>query len=635
MRLSRRSKDTWTQPTWQGLLGDFGKPIIPLWWAESLPQIQFTTYFVKKRDHDHRTCSLREEVQDPLLSTPGISINWEKTFTSIAINVEHHRDDFLDASIGDPSHIIGSSLLGSDLPLQISYVEKFAQIGLEDYSISEISAIPIQHFLENDFSWLEVADLSYVLSHGIGHIFGLLSSHEMNPIQNLEESATNIVDELWLRDGGRLDEQRLEIIKHRFGIGSRIETLDAIGSRLGVTRERVRQIESRFTKYYAERRWPISSSMKEVIEDIIDNDSSEILENVVDLDLSNGSIDWDRIMFVNLLQAYGRFDLINSISGLGEMLDLNSELVSAIRKHRSPIGFFDLRTFENDSGEFEHPDKVFKYVQQVYGNPVRSGDVALVGDARGTQAQGAVEKQFAVCSEISGHELVEGIDRVRRNRGYVPLPPASTVIDLLKQAGSILETKPGFYTGAAAEIDGDLKLFLVNAIRDSPGGVISQPELFRLAVSEGFNTSSLVLYLTYDPMIRKFEGGLIRLVGTIPSAESIEDAKRAGQLQTEKGTIDFTVGKNGSILVTCALGTTNLNSGVLSPSAALRAILDKDGYDIYCCSESNFNGRIKLSATLWYGFQPMFNHMRHDHSVVDGDVVSFVLSNGELRISSW
>lgn len=635
MQHSRQSRDTWTQPTWQGLLGDFGKPIIPLWWAEALPQVPFTTYYAKKGKHTFRTCSMRDEVLDPVLSIIGVNINWEKTFTSIGINVEHLRDDFLDASIGDPSHVTPSTFVGSDLPLHISYVDKFRELGLDDQPILEIAAIPIQYFLENEFMWIEIADLSYILTHGVGHMFGLLASRVVHPAQNIEEAAKNIIDELWLRDGGRLDDQRLEIIIHRFGIGARIETLDEIGSRLGVTRERVRQIESRFTSFYAQRRWPIPASVQEVIEGIIESDSSEIFEKLTELELSDGSVTWNRFMLVRLLKAYGRSDLIESISGLGEILDLDSELVSEIRRHRSPIGFFDLRTFKNKSGELEHPDKVFKYVQYVYGNPVRSGDVALAGDARGTQTQGAVEKQFAVCSEISGQELVEGIDRVRRNRGYVPLPPASTVIDLLKQAGSILETNPGFYTGTAAEIDGDLKLFLINAIRDSPGGVISQPELFRLAVSEGFNTSSLVLYLTYEPMIRKFEGGLIRLVGTIPSAESIEDAKRAGQLQTEKGTIDFTVGKNGSILVTCALGTTNLNSGVLLPSAALRAILDKDGYEIYCCSESNFNGRIKLSASLWYGFQPMFNHMRHDHGITDGDIVSFSLNKGKMLITSW
>jgi hypothetical protein len=565
----------------------------------------------------------------------GVQMNWEKTFASIAVNIEHRRNDFLDASIGDPGHVTRSSLFGSDLPLHTSYVEKFSQLGLDDFSIAEVSAIPIQYFLENEFSWREVADLSYILNHGVGHIFGLLAAHEQYPFQNLEEAAKNIVDELWQRDGGRLDYQRLEIITHRLGIGSQIETLDAIGSRLGVTRERVRQIESRFTHFYAERRWPISSSMQEVIEGIINSDSSEILASLIDLDLSDGSVDWDRLMFVRLLTAYGRSDLIRSIEGLGELLPLDSELTSEVRRHRNPIGFMDLRTFVNKSGELEDPEKVFKYAQQTYKYVFRSGDFALAGDARGTQAQGAIEKQFAVCSEISGQELIDGIDRVRRNRGYLPLPPTNVTLDLLKQAGAIHETRSGFYSGASAEIEGDLKLFLVNTIKNSPGGVVSQPELFRRAVTEGFNTSSLVLYLTYEPMIRKFEGGLIRLAGATPSLDSIEDAKRAAILQTEKGSLDFTVSKGGSILVTCALGTANLNSGVLSPSSALRAILDGDGYEIDCCDNSNFNGRINLSSTSWYGFQPLFNHMRHEHEISDGDVISFSLENGMMKISSW
>jgi hypothetical protein len=72
-----------------------------------------------------------------------------------------------------------------------------------------------------------------------------------------------------------------------------------------------------------------------------------------------------------------------------------------------------------------------------------------------------------VCSEISGEELVEGIDRVSRNRGYGNLPPTPIILDLLQQAGTIKQTRPGYFTGNAGEIDSPLKIFIVNAIKDS------------------------------------------------------------------------------------------------------------------------------------------------------------------------
>jgi hypothetical protein len=632
---SRQSKDNWTYPTWQGLLGDFGKPIVPLWWAEALPDVGFTTYFKKRGEHLVRTRKVRQEVIEPILATVGVTVNWERTLEGLGNNIENQRNDFLDASIGDPTHALNTKLIGSDLPLHIEYVEKFEKLGLGSSSLSEISGIPIQHFLDNSFKWIEVVDIAYMLNHGVGHIFGLLASHESNPSRSLEEAAKNAVDELWLRDGGSFDDQRMDGLRRRFGIGCEVETLDEIGKRIGVTRERVRQIEGRLTPFYAQRRWPIGDSIQRVIDEISKSNSSDVFDDLFDIGISDGSVDWNRPMFERLLLAYGQRELLESIKGIGEPLEIDSEFGRNFRKHRNPIGFVDLRTFVNDNGQLEDPDTVFRYVEQIYSNSWRSGNYALAADARGTQAQNAVEKQFAVCNEISGTELVEGIDRVSRNRKYGPLPPTPVVLDLLVKAGTIAEVKPGLFTGSGKEIEGELKKFLVEAIKNSPGGVANQPELFRQAVLEGFNTSSLVLYLTYDPMIRKFNNGLIRLAGSKPTQQAIEDARKAAELQTEKGSVSFLATNRGQINVLCILGTVNLNSGVLSPPTSLRDILDPEGYSILCCDDSNFDGQLKLSGSLWYGFQPLFNHIRHKHGIKDGEPLSFTLNNGEMKVTSW
>jgi len=635
MRHSRPSRSSWTYPYWHGLLGDFGKPLVPLWWAESLGNISSTYHYRKRNKVNASTRSLRSEIENPLLATVGVHVDFEQTFTSLGEQIADLRNDFLDAAIGNSNNFLDCQLVGSDLPLHVSYVDKFDELNLGATMVSEISGIPIEYFLEHGFSWCEVADISYTLSHGIDNVFGYLTAIQNREIHTLDESATLMVDELWLRDGGRLDDERLFGIQQRYGIGVPAETLETIGKTLGVTRERIRQIEGRFTPYFAQRRWPITHPMNIVLQEILETDSSEMFENALVIGLSNSSIEWDRTLFERLLRTYGQLNLLESIRGIGEPLQIDSEFSRRFRKHRNKIGFIDLRTFINNEGELEDPKTVFKYVQQIYKFSYKSGDIALASDSRGTQAQNAVEKQFAVGSPISGHELVEGIDRLSRNRGYGDLPPTHVVLDLLKQAGTINEVEPGVFTGEPAEIDGDLKKFLVHAIKNAPGGVANQPELFRQAVVEGFNTSSLVSYLTYEPMIRKFEGGLVRLAGSNPTPEAIDDAKRAALLQTEKGSIIYTTSTDGVISVTCVLGTTNLNSGVMSPSSALRAILDPAGYSIYCCEDSEFNGQIKLSSTLWYGFQPLFNHMRHNHGIKDGDVVKFNLLNNEMRLDAW
>lgn len=634
MRLSRRDIPKWEFPTWSGLLGDVFKPIVPFWWAQALPDVQFRTFYTKRKASHIRTSYVRAEVINPILSDVGIKVDLERTFQSLGENILAFRNDFLDASVGDSRKLMDLHLNGAQLPIHLSYKNKFDDIGLGTKRIWAISEIPIEYLLSHEFTWLEVADLSMILNHGIGMESGIISNVLTKQPQTLESSANLMVQELWHRDGGRLEHERMLGIGRRFGIGSQVETLDKVGESLELTRERVRQIEKCFDPYLGKRVWPITEPMQFIYEYIKNNDSSDVFDDLAGLKLSGSTVNWDRDMFERLLEAYGHPDTVEELKGLGEPMELDSEFKKVVRKHRNGSGFFDLRTFVNESGVYEQPDVLFKYLADVYKFAFRSGDVALAGGIKGTQAQNAVEKQFAVCSEISGEELVEGIGRVSRNRGYGNLPPTPIILDLLRQAGTIKQTRPGYFTGNAGGIDSPLKIFIVNAIKDSPGGVANQPELFRSAVTEGFNTSSLAVYLTYDPMIRKFESGLIRLAGSNPGIGSIAEAKRSAKLQSEKGSLDYVVTLDGSINVTCVLGTSYLNTGVLSPSSALRGILNPGGYSINCCEESSFEGKINLSATLWYGFQPLFNHMRHQHSVVDGDVFSFVLSNGELRISN-
>jgi hypothetical protein len=635
MQRLRPNRFEWTHPTWHGLLGDFGKPIIPLWWAESLPLIGFETFYEKRGKSLVRNRAARQEVSDPVLSIIGISIDFKRTFESLGSKIESNRDDFLDASIGNSFEFLDSRLLGQHLPILRSYEAKFDALALGDFRVSEISGIPIQYFREHGFDWHEIADLSMILSHGLGNIFGILASFELIRDQNLDDCARDIVSELWLRDGARLEDDRLDAIRRRMGIGCEAETLDSVGQRIKVTRERIRQIEKRFAPYYSMRRWPISSPMKLVAKQIVETDSVDVFDDLLDRGLVDGNVQWDTYMFQRLLRAYGQNDIADSIEKVGAPIELDAETVRRIRKHRNRIGFIDLRTFVNNDGNLEDPEIVYKYVEGIYTHTYRSGDIALATDSRGSQAQSAVQKQFAVCPEISGTELLEGIDRVSRNRGYGVLPPTSVVLDLLKQSETIKEVRPGIYSGSAAVIEGDLKEFLVREVKNSPGGVANQPELFRRAVSEGFNIQSLIVYLTYEPMVRKFEGGLIRLAGSNPTKEAIDNARRAGELQTETGSVSFMPEGDGTINVLCILGTNNLNSGVLSPPASLRAILDSEGYSIKCCPESSFGGRLSLSSSTWYGFTPLFNHLRHKHDITDGDAISFSLKHGRMQITSW
>ena len=109
MRHSRPSRSSWTYPYWHGLLGDFGKPLVPLWWAESLGNISSTYHYRKRNKVNASTRSLRSEIENPLLATVGVHVDFEQTFASLGEQIAYLRNDFLDAAIGNSNNFLIAS----------------------------------------------------------------------------------------------------------------------------------------------------------------------------------------------------------------------------------------------------------------------------------------------------------------------------------------------------------------------------------------------------------------------------------------------------------------------------------------------------------------------------------------------
>lgn len=110
-------------------------------------------------------------------------------------------------------------------------------------SISKISGIPIStlrliSLYINDTISLDnlIGDGSSTLNDSI-HDSGSLNPEEHNRIKELEEYVIKIIREL--------SEREQLIIKMRYGIEFEEKTLEEIGQYLGITRERVRQLEKR------------------------------------------------------------------------------------------------------------------------------------------------------------------------------------------------------------------------------------------------------------------------------------------------------------------------------------------------------------------------------------------------------
>ena len=113
-------------------------------------------------------------------------------------------------------------------------------------TLSKISGIPMPTLRLMNLYADDTVSLDTPIGDGSSTLFDSTKDtnnpnpEEYNQLKELEEYVYNILNEL--------DERERDIIKMRFGIESEEKTLGEIGQVLGITRERVRQIESKAKK---------------------------------------------------------------------------------------------------------------------------------------------------------------------------------------------------------------------------------------------------------------------------------------------------------------------------------------------------------------------------------------------------
>lgn len=123
-----------------------------------------------------------------------------------------------------------------------NYVSKHG-IEPDDEAVSQISGIPISTFRLISLYINDTISLDNPIGDGdstlndLTQVSDSLNPEEFNKIKELEEYVINILQEL--------NEREQMIIKMRFGIEFEEKTLEEIGQYLGITRERVRQLERR------------------------------------------------------------------------------------------------------------------------------------------------------------------------------------------------------------------------------------------------------------------------------------------------------------------------------------------------------------------------------------------------------
>lgn len=424
-----------------------------------------------------------------------------------------------------------------------------------------------------------------------------------------------------------------ELIRRR-GWGAKKATLEELGEERGITRERMRQIFATVDKRLGERRWPLSPAVETVALRLL-RDDPDVLDSG-QWTLNDHEPGWTEESLFDLLACIGHPELGAKVreSWSASQKRPAASTVPIVRAHRDRLGFLDLAILAKDSFIAATGHDPLELIRWVYPRVARDDDFVLSGTESATPAERIAGQQFFVTETLTPSELREGLVRVSRKRSQ-PLPPPEKSLVALLAAFGALSYEGELVSGPASPLDaGSVQMWLYERIESSPGGVIHSEEIVRAAIRDGKNLSSVMNYVSYEPIVRRVDSGsgLIRLVGRTVAPEAANLASRIAAAQRRQTLISIAA-ESDAVQVALEVGSSLLKNGNLNLQPEVIAIWPHDGALVRCCCGREFNGRRKVrSGGLVTGWQTPLVHLALEHGLQEGDTVSMRLQDGMLSI---
>ena len=542
----------------------------------------------------------------------------------------------LSAPVGGANHEEYTRLTSSHIPILKTTEEKIQASGIDpSATLAELGANSMIDLRALGFSWLQILDLAQCIAAWIQEPFPNSATLKKMSIEALaddapytsdatsfEELAQAFLSELIFLDGGRVSPSQLDLYLGRFGWGKDRLTLDEIGTHIGVTRERVRQISSRLLLNGAERSWPVGDAVRTQVAELI---TCGIFD---DFDGFRGS--WSLDSLVDLFERLGKSDIAESIrNGVSGSFQVPEKLKKSIRSARIQLGLISLVQLEINTGGSIPREHLKRAVQSVYAKTAFWGDWALAEANRETQIHNAVAVQFAMNDVVSVAELFEGVTRVQRGRSDgSPLPDLATFEGLLVASG-LIDQATGRFIGEPYQFENIGTGFVHSVVRNAPGQIMHIDQLSEHLAELGVRPTTTAHYSSYQAGLRRTaDGELVYAVGAELNPEQVRAARLQGDLISHQTDIQFDF-QAGEIVFQVEVGTALLYRGAFTIPAAARSLVESE-YAVECECGKAFDSPARISLGSQWNLSFLTNHLCVEHHLRPGRRIELRTQNSKL-----
>jgi hypothetical protein len=409
----------------------------------------------------------------------------------------------------------------------------------------------------------------------------------------------------------RYEGDRLAALIDRLGWnGSPPITLEEAGKRLGITRERFRQLQERITNRLKDISFPVyMPALDEALQLLRDKSPLSINAASALIKTSGLSqVDFHPESLIAAAQACGRKPPIQ-LQTAGKKTIVSATAVSyadsvlriAYRQaHASGASNIGEVVAELQSKGVEAEEKAVRYVLREFS------DVQFLEEdwfchrptnPEQDRLRNTTRKMLSVASPIELGSLREGIRREYRYRGHrgmktwsLLVPPRS-VLRAYYQAHSEFVIEEGDLVKPTDPLDYRVELalndaILVDVLRSSPACVLDRASLAAECARRSMNVNTFSIYLTYSPVILHLGTDIWSLRGVRVDPAAVEAVRAANALrEREKRVLDHGWTPEGLLWVAARLPAAHGDNLVFGIPGAIRnylagrqfSVTDEDG----------------------------------------------------------
>jgi hypothetical protein len=377
----------------------------------------------------------------------------------------------------------------------------------------------------------------------------------------LERAASGLLYALGLLSsaGGRgipLNDMWTDIMRTRWGLDGQLPTtLDKAAAKYGLTRERVRQVESALLKARTVPAWIPALDRAISLAKVKGRTRDAFAEELVEAGIAEQA--WHPEALNKLASVAGR---ANRIEFEGGIVGLDSGAVKLIREHvKAPCTNPGVGVVENVVVELRN---LMAREGRSGGDAVNGQSVRAIVEATGSLAwldedrtaffdpamnpdrvrlRNCARKMLSVAEKLTATEILEGLKRKCAGRSeHVHLAT--------KHVAAFLEKHPEFNVsdGRVSLVDpldyrvanGRETARFIDVFRQFPGYVSDRPTILAAAEAHGVNKASAGTWLTFSEVVADYGWGVWGLVGANPSPAAVRAIQERLRASFESPEVD-------------------------------------------------------------------------------------------------